>query len=686
MKIKRSFLIIYLSLLTAAFIFTLSLSAYADTSSTTRLSGFDRYETASQIAKAGWPQSDYAILAYGEDYPDALTAAPLAQKYNAPILLTTSSSLPNSTKQTLVDLQVKNVIIIGGTGVIHSSIDSELQAMGITTSRIAGQDKYETAVKIAQQITTPSAIFVCTGDDYSDALSVAPIAAMKQMPIILVPRDSIPDCVDNYIAEIKVTKTYVVGYSDLIGDSVFERLPYPERIFGFDKYARNIAINKEFDSEFKSENVCVATGEGFADALTGTVYCAKISEPIILIKDNSPTDTINYYHQRLTNASNVYIFGGTGVLSDSLIKGLNSTVPTVSPTEAVNSVTTILTPTQISKLVSPSVLYIETYDSSGKAYGSGSGFVVDSNGKIVTNYHVIEGASSAKVYLANGTEYDVDKVFAFDKDRDIAILGINASGLSPVTLGDSSSVSTGDKIYTIGSPEGFENSLSDGLISSSSRTISHQKFIQITAPISSGSSGGVLLDEKGRVIGITTASIEDSQDLNFAIPINDLKGFLTQDINKNLSNLEEVPTNFADLQNYLNNNFGTLNIEGLKMNIFWVVNEDDLMIKGVDLQIHAFMDSSSYDNWLLLCDNGYQDKLTNNFKSVFDMLQTAFPDKSIWLNGIAAYSTDSDPVGFKPSEVTYDSAKGKWHVFHEFIGFYDKDGKGGAEPEFNAPN
>jgi len=272
-------------------IFTLSFPAltFANTTPTvTRLAGFDRYETASQIAKSGWSQSDYAILAFGENYPDALASAPLAKKYNAPILLTTSSGLPAITKLTLNDLQVKNVFIIGGTGVISSSIDAELQSMDINVTRIFGNDKYETSIKIAQQITTtPSSIFIATGEDYSDALSVASVAAIKQMPIILVPNDSIPDSVKNYIATINVSKTYVIGYSDIISDKVCNQFPNTERILGSDKYARNIAVNQLFNSDFKSDNICIATGESFADALTGTVYCAKISEPLILINYDS---------------------------------------------------------------------------------------------------------------------------------------------------------------------------------------------------------------------------------------------------------------------------------------------------------------------------------------------------------------------------------------------------------------
>jgi putative cell wall-binding protein len=252
-----------------------------------RIAGVDRYATAVEIARKGWTQSDYVVLAYGENFPDALSAGVLAKKYNAPILLTSSNALPDVTMQALTDLQAKNVIIIGGTGVISSSIETKLQQLGIITMRIGGYDRYETAIKIAQQLDRPSELIVTTGEDYPDALSIAPIAAAKQIPIILVPKNSLPSSVKDYIATLSVSKTYVVGDSSIIDDSVFNQFSNPERIAGADKYERNIAINQKFGNEFNPSGICLATGEGFADALTGAAYASRKNVPIILIPNSS---------------------------------------------------------------------------------------------------------------------------------------------------------------------------------------------------------------------------------------------------------------------------------------------------------------------------------------------------------------------------------------------------------------
>ena len=272
---------------------------FADTSSATvRLAGSDRYDTAAEIARAGWSSSDYALIAFGESYPDALAAAPLAYKHDAPILLTGRNTLPEVTRRTLAGLQVKNVIIIGGTAVVAASVETELTAMGLNVTRVFGYDRYETAVEIAKLVVPPASsteVFVVTGDDYPDALSVGSIAAFKQMPIILVQKDSLPDSVRNYLPTVNISRSYVIGGTDIISDSVFRQFSGGERILGEDKYGRNIAVLERFDTKFRSEIIILATGEVFADALTGTVYAAKQREPILLISNNSPNSTKSYY-------------------------------------------------------------------------------------------------------------------------------------------------------------------------------------------------------------------------------------------------------------------------------------------------------------------------------------------------------------------------------------------------------
>lgn len=317
MIIKKKFLSV---LLTVIIILSFGIPTIASSSSiAARLAGDDRYATAAAIAREGWTQSEYAILVCGENYPDALVATPLAKKVNAPILLSYTGSLPLVTKQELTDLKVKKVILVGGTGVLSDDILSDLQKMGIASNRLAGNDRYETALVVASQFSDASQIAVTTGEDFADALSIAPIAAIKNMPIILVPKNSIADDALGLIKQHKLSKTYIIGNTDQISDHVAQQFPNVERITGATKYERNIAVFKKFSTELNSNYVYVATGNDFADALTGTALAAKNNSPIVLVDTALSEVTRAYLDNELTkNHKQIIILGGSGVVSDSL--------------------------------------------------------------------------------------------------------------------------------------------------------------------------------------------------------------------------------------------------------------------------------------------------------------------------------------------------------------------------------
>lgn len=185
-----------------------------------------------------------------------------------------------------------------------------------------------------------------------------------------------------------------------------------------------------------------------------------------------------------------------------------------------------LTPKEIYKLVTPAVLKLEVYDANKNLIGSGSGFIVDPDGIAITNYHVIENASYIRAryhYSSTSVQY----ILKIDEEKDIAIIKLEGNNFPVLSLGDSKNISNGDSVYAIGSPLGLDgSSISDGIISQTNRWLNNQHFIQMTTPISPGNSGGVLVNTYGEAIGITTASFEDGQNLNLAIPINETIKFL----------------------------------------------------------------------------------------------------------------------------------------------------------------
>ena len=165
-----------------------------------------------------------------------------------------------------------------------------------------------------------------------------------------------------------------------------------------------------------------------------------------------------------------------------------------------------------------SVLLLEIYNSKRKAIATGSGFVGFNDSTLITNYHVIEGGWYVTAYDDDGKPYSVTKVLCADKESDIAILGFEkATGLKPLTLKAYSNLMRGETVVAIGSPKGYLNTVSTGIISA----LPEDNWIQFTAPISHGSSGGVLLNDQGEVIGITSAisKYEDAQNINYAINI-----------------------------------------------------------------------------------------------------------------------------------------------------------------------
>ena len=312
------------NLVVTSIIFTLSLSfsinVYAS-STTNRISGLNRYATSASVALAGWQQSDYAVLANGEDFPDALSAAPLAKKYNAPILLTQKNVLPTETTNTLQQLKVKNVFVVGGTGVVSSTVENQLTSMGIVITRLAGQDRYETDIKVAKQLDNATKIAIVTGEDFPDALSIAPIAVKENMPIILVAHNAIPDVVKNYISSQSISKIYVIGSGSSLDSTITTGLSNVELITGSDKYQRNLAIIDKFKSDLDLSNVYVATGENFADALSGSILAGKNGNPMLLVGDDAFSSK-DYLDKNSINMSNVNILGGTGAVKDSVINYL----------------------------------------------------------------------------------------------------------------------------------------------------------------------------------------------------------------------------------------------------------------------------------------------------------------------------------------------------------------------------
>jgi len=160
--------------------------------------------------------------------------------------------------------------------------------------------------------------------------------------------------------------------------------------------------------------------------------------------------------------------------------------------------------------------------------GYGSGFVVDRSGLVVTGYHVVAGSAPIEVAFIEANRVPVTRVVAWDELHDLAIIQMAQPAPVSVPLGDSQSVRAGESVFTISSPFGtLDHTVTDGLISSV-RGIDELQLFQISAPISTGSSGGPLFNARGEVIGVTTLIVSGGQNVNFAVPVAYLKNLLSQ--------------------------------------------------------------------------------------------------------------------------------------------------------------
>lgn len=295
-----------------------------------RFAGNNRFETAAEISKNSFKTSDTAVLAYGLNYADALAGVPLASKLGAPILLTHTDKLPDETLKEIKRLGAKNIIILGGTGVISSNVESTLKKQGLKTQRLAGKTRFETATKIANMLNNkPAEIFFVYGLNYADALSVGSVAAVRNAPIIYLKTSGEIDAkTAAYIKSVKgtVKKAYVIGDTGVISDSMMQSAANMLglknndtmiRVFGKNRYETCIAVNRQFASDLNKYGICIAKGLDFPDALAGGVFAANNKVPLFLA-DNTLSDSQKKY-LKSKYVDYIYIFGGKGAVPDNIV-------------------------------------------------------------------------------------------------------------------------------------------------------------------------------------------------------------------------------------------------------------------------------------------------------------------------------------------------------------------------------
>ncbi|WP_139070079.1 N,N-dimethylformamidase beta subunit family domain-containing protein [Bacillus sp. FJAT-27225] len=285
-----------------------------------RIGGKDRFEVAVNISQKGWPAGTTAetvILTNYLAFADALAATPYAYQKNSPILLTHPSSLTLATKNELMRLKPKEVILAGGSGSLNPSLITEIKQLGIErVSRIDGKNRYEVAKNISLLMNPTGTAVVANGLNFPDALAIAPYAARSGIPILLTGKDALPAETQNALQAGQFQKTIVSGGEGSVSKEVYSKLPGPERIGGKDRYEVASNIFRKYFA--KPSKAYIANGLTFADALTSSVLAAKENVPILLTRPSSlPDTTQNVLIDKMM--TNVLIIGGTASVNNNIV-------------------------------------------------------------------------------------------------------------------------------------------------------------------------------------------------------------------------------------------------------------------------------------------------------------------------------------------------------------------------------
>ncbi|WHZ02784.1 Ig-like domain-containing protein [Neobacillus sp. YX16] len=259
------------------------------------LIGDTRYATAVKVSQTGWKTADTVLLVNGFAIVDGLTATPLATAKDAPILLTAADSIPQVTLDELARLKAKEIILIGGEGVISHKIESLLKEKGYRFTRIGGLNRKDTSLMIAKELDKlidVSTIHVAYGWGEPDALSIAAQAGLKKQPIILADKTSVPAETLGWLKTEALSDAYFIGGEGVVAPAIVSDIDkitsgnvLANRLSGLNRHETNAKVISKFYPEAELSSILVAKSEtaNLVDALAAGPLAAKLGSPVLLI-------------------------------------------------------------------------------------------------------------------------------------------------------------------------------------------------------------------------------------------------------------------------------------------------------------------------------------------------------------------------------------------------------------------
>jgi len=298
---------------------------------TLRIVGQDRIDTVNQIALTGWPSgTETVILTRADSFPDALAGVALAKKYNAPILCTDPDQLDEGVVEVLNILRPLKVIILGGQKAVSQAVETKLKNVLYWSGdiqRIAGADRFETAVLIAQQFPNSSGVALATGLDFPDALSLASAAAGSGIPLLLSSTGELPHATGKMLKQISPQKVYIAGGEKVIPADVVEELTHTYgiplenivRFSGNNRYETSVKIAETFYPQ--TQEIYLATGQDFTDPLAAGVLASVQNACLLLISPEGfmiegPTEN---YLKKMPYPTDVKVIGSEKNITENTI-------------------------------------------------------------------------------------------------------------------------------------------------------------------------------------------------------------------------------------------------------------------------------------------------------------------------------------------------------------------------------
>lgn len=285
-------------------------------SSVVRYAGIDRYETASKINKAASINSNTAVISSGNSYPDTITASILAGQLNANLYINNPSTITQELNSAIQSGKIKKAYIVGGNP-ISSVIRKNMINKGIEIENVLGPNRFDTSASVAELADDNSKVFLANGLSFPDSLSIAPVALKDNYSLVLTDGKNLTNKVKSILND--ADEVVIVGgtnsVSSNIGDSLRKSGVKVSRIFGDNRYETSIKIANTYyrDADF----VLTASGENYADALTGTILANRLSAPVLLNNGKSLNNSyINYL--KSTKIDTLYILGGSSSVSSEV--------------------------------------------------------------------------------------------------------------------------------------------------------------------------------------------------------------------------------------------------------------------------------------------------------------------------------------------------------------------------------